>query len=195
MESLARNESTATDQQSDGGPLQPPPPEKTAANSPSASYMAFFQNMLAEGNQPIMTKEYKPQVAYEFEKYLNPQSLKRHVLNSEKMRKVIEHYAHAQNCSPKEIENQAKSIIDEIGLERNLPIIRWCGMAITAIGKRISSGIYVNSASMDEVKQGLGKNPVLYLPSHRSYMDFILMSYICFHYEIEIPGIAAGMGK
>jgi hypothetical protein len=40
----------------------------------------------------------------------------------------------------------------------------------------------------------MGGNPVIFAPSHRSYGDFILMSYICFHYKIEIPAIAAGMG-
>ena len=41
----------------------------------------------------------------------------------------------------------------------------------------------------------MGDNPVIFAPSHRSYGDFILMSYLCFHYKIQIPAIAAGMGK
>jgi glycerone phosphate O-acyltransferase len=41
----------------------------------------------------------------------------------------------------------------------------------------------------------MGDNPIIFAPSHRSYGDFILMSYICFHYKIEIPAVAAGMGK
>lgn len=41
----------------------------------------------------------------------------------------------------------------------------------------------------------MGRNPVLFVPTHRSYGDFILMSYVCFHYELDVPRIAAGMGK
>ncbi|XP_018803717.1 PREDICTED: dihydroxyacetone phosphate acyltransferase [Bactrocera latifrons] len=163
------------------------------AASSAATYMDDFENIVAKGKEVVMTKEYKPQVANEFEHYLNPQSLKRHVFRSEKVRKIIEHYAQINNCSVKHIEKQVKDIIDEIGLERNLAIIRWCGMAITAISKRILSGIYVNARSIRRVRDQLGRNPVCYLPSHRSYMDFVLMSYICFYYDIEIPGIAAGM--
>lgn len=163
------------------------------AVSSAATYMDDFENIIANGKEPVMTKEYKPQVANEFERYLNPQSLKRHVFRSEKVRKIIEHYAQANNCPVKQIEKQVKDIIDEIGLERNLAIVRWCGMAITAIAKRILSGIYVNASSIRRVREQLGRNPVCYLPSHRSYMDFVLMSYICFYYDIEIPGIAAGM--
>ncbi|KAM7362807.1 dihydroxyacetone phosphate acyltransferase isoform 2-T3 [Cochliomyia hominivorax] len=157
------------------------------------NYIKEFENILAPGNEPNMTKEYNPLVAYKLEKYLNPSQLKKHVLKSEKIQQLIEYYAKKQNVSLKEIEQQVHDILNEIGLDRNMAIIRWCGIAITAIGKRICKGIYVNKSSMEKVKQGLGKNPVLYLPSHRSYMDFILMSYICFHYDIEIPGIAAGM--
>lgn len=165
------------------------------ANSTQRDYIKDFENILAPGNEPNMTKEYNPLVAYKLEKYLNPSLLKKHVLKSEKIRQLIDYYAQKQNVSQKEVEKQVHNILNEIGLDRNMAIIRWCGIAITAIGKRICKGIYVNRASMDKVKEGLGKNPVLYLPSHRSYMDFILMSYICFHYDIEIPGIAAGMGK
>ncbi|XP_023296585.2 dihydroxyacetone phosphate acyltransferase [Lucilia cuprina] len=157
------------------------------------NYINDFENILAAGNEPNMTKEYNPLVACKLEKYLNPSQLKNHVLKSEKIQQLIDYYAQKQNTTTKDIRQQVHDILNEIGLDRNMAIIRWCGIAITAIGKRICKGIYVNKASMDKVKEGLGKNPVLYLPSHRSYMDFILMSYICFHYDIEIPGIAAGM--
>lgn len=165
------------------------------AGNDNGNYMMNFENILEDGKEPVMTKEYNPLVAFKLEKNLDPTKLKKHVLQSERIRQLIDYYAAKQNCPAKQMQQLVSEILDEIGLDRNLAIIRWCGIAITAIGKRICKGIYVNKASMDHLKQGLGKNPVLYLPSHRSYMDFILMSYICFHYDIEIPGIAAGMGK
>jgi glyceronephosphate O-acyltransferase len=33
---------------------------------------------------------------------------------------------------------------------------------------------------------------VIFLPQHRSYMDFLLVSIICFHKEIQLPAVAAG---
>lgn len=41
----------------------------------------------------------------------------------------------------------------------------------------------------------MGNTPIVFAPSHRSYADFILMAYVCFHYCIEIPCVAAGVGK
>lgn len=46
-----------------------------------------------------------------------------------------------------------------------------------------------------QMRASIGHNPVIFMPSHRSYADFLLMSYVCFHYNIMLPVIAAGMGR
>ena len=38
------------------------------------------------------------------------------------------------------------------------------------------------------------KWPVVLLPSHRSYLDFLLVSYIMFEHNIKLPYIASGQG-
>lgn len=86
-------------------------------------------------------------------------------------------------------------MLNEIGLTRSMPVIRWAGICLNKILKKICTAVYVNEESIVRVKKCIGSQPVLYLPSHRSYADFVLMSYICFAYDLEIPGIAAGMGK
>lgn len=41
----------------------------------------------------------------------------------------------------------------------------------------------------------MSQGPVLLLPTHRSYADFLLISYLCYSMNIPLPVIAAGMGK
>lgn len=33
------------------------------------------------------------------------------------------------------------------------------------------------------------------LPSHRSYIDFLMLSYLLYTYDLALPVIAAGIGK
>ncbi len=40
----------------------------------------------------------------------------------------------------------------------------------------------------------MSQGPVLILPTHRSYADFLLISYLCYTMDIPLPVIAAGMG-
>ena len=32
------------------------------------------------------------------------------------------------------------------------------------------------------------------LPTHRSYLDFLLVCYVFYHYDLPMPAIAAAMG-
>jgi hypothetical protein len=34
--------------------------------------------------------------------------------------------------------------------------------------------------------------PVVFLPTHRSHLDYILLTFIMFHYDITAPHVAAG---
>ena len=38
------------------------------------------------------------------------------------------------------------------------------------------------------------KYPVVLLPSHRSYLDFLLVSYFLYEYNMQLPVIAAAQG-
>ena len=45
-----------------------------------------------------------------------------------------------------------------------------------------------------QVRLMMKEYPILLMPSHRSYLDFLLMSYVFFHYDLPLPVIAAAMG-
>ena len=43
----------------------------------------------------------------------------------------------------------------------------------------------------DKVRQAAAKGPVVMMPTHRSYFDFLLMSFIGFAFELTPPHIVA----
>ena len=46
-----------------------------------------------------------------------------------------------------------------------------------------------------QTRQLLKEYPVILMPTHRSYLDFLLVSYIFYHYDLTLPVIAAIMGE
>jgi len=54
------------------------------------------------------------------------------------------------------------------------------------------SGDLVRSPQLQQATQ---EHPVILMPSHRSYMDFLIISYLMFTYDLPIPVIAAGARK
>ena len=55
--------------------------------------------------------------------------------------------------------------------------------------------IILNSLSLSQLQSAVLKYPVVILPSHRSYLDFILVSYFLLEFNIQLPAIAAGQGQ
>ncbi|XP_038119057.1 dihydroxyacetone phosphate acyltransferase [Culex quinquefasciatus] len=170
-------------------------PTKAKAEERMRNYLDHFKNLLdpAQRHLTDMTKPYNRAFPFPKDVHVNPADLKKLVLNSERIRNVLEKESGGDPRKKAELVRTVKAILDEIGLDESLAVIRVLGTILNYIIRRILSGMYVNETKLEQLKSQFGDRTVLYLPSHRSYGDFILMSYVSFCYNIAIPGIAAGM--
>lgn len=91
--------------------------------------------------------------------------------------------------------NTIVDILAEIGMGRSLITIRSFGLLIEYMIRKIHLSLLINRPQVERIKATAARNPVIYLPTHRSYADFILFSYLCFYLDMEVPTVAAGMGK
>ena len=54
--------------------------------------------------------------------------------------------------------------------------------------------IVVNEKMLDKVRRlsDNRKGPLLFCPTHRSYIDFLLVSVVLYYYNMEVPHICSG---
>lgn len=59
---------------------------------------------------------------------------------------------------------------------------------------QIYDRIVYNEDQIEMIKQleKEGEGPIIFCPTHRSYIDFLIVSYICFNKRIKVPHICAG---
>ncbi|KAF6215816.1 hypothetical protein GE061_000151 [Apolygus lucorum] len=115
------------------------------------------------------------------------------VLNSDLMKAIEELELEANTTDLAHLHDGVRKILAEIGYTRSLATIRWLALVVVKIIHKTLDGIYVNEASLMKLKESMGDSPYVLVPTHRSYGDFILMAFVCFVYEIEIPCVAAGL--
>lgn len=151
--------------------------------------MENFVN-LVEGNRvPDMGKKWKPLIPYKCDKRLTPETLKTTVLHSPEVDRICKFYSDGDATKEAQLHDVVKSLLEEIGFKRNMTTIRFLGIMLNKVLQQMSLGVYVNRKSINLAKRELSHNryPVLYIPCHRSYADFVLMSYLCFTHDLEIP--------
>jgi hypothetical protein len=56
-----------------------------------------------------------------------------------------------EHVPKEELCKTVKSILDEIGYNRQMPVIRWLGLLLLKVLKRTCSSLYVNETSINRV--------------------------------------------
>ena len=126
-----------------------------------------------------------------------PNILERHqlynsVLGAKSVRKTIIEEARSKNLSHQQAKLKAKKYVDEIAADYRPGLIRIAEKLLTRIWNKIYNGLEIRHA--DKVR-ALAQNghEIIYVPCHRSHMDYLLLTYVIYHEGIVTPHIAAGI--
>jgi len=120
-----------------------------------------------------------------------PQEIADDVIKSPRIQAVIEQLCKETGKSSTEITKDAQGIITEMAHIRSMTWIRSTGFFLSKVMKCLFSRVNVNSAHLRSLKPLLNRYPVVFIPSHRSYMDFLLLSYVLFCHALPCPVICA----
>jgi glycerol-3-phosphate O-acyltransferase len=86
---------------------------------------------------------------------------------------------------------KAHAFAYEIAADYSHPVVRSASFLLTSVWNRIYRGVLVHH--LDELKAAAPGHEVIYVPCHRSHMDYLLLSYLLFTRGIVPPHIVAGI--
>ena len=113
------------------------------------------------------------------------------VLNSATVKDAITDQARRDNSTPLEAWKKAHAYAYELAADYSHPVVRSLSFILTPVWNRIYRGVLVHH--LDALKQDAPGHEVIYVPSHRSHMDYLLLSYLLYDRGIVPPHIVAGI--
>uniref|UniRef100_A0A8C1VZU9 Glyceronephosphate O-acyltransferase n=1 Tax=Cyprinus carpio TaxID=7962 RepID=A0A8C1VZU9_CYPCA len=119
--------------------------------------------------------------------------LKSIVLQSDHLQCVIKQVSSESGDSTECVAEEASLILDEMAHRMQLSTVRFFVFTLSKAFKRLFRSVCVNEEGIQRLQQAVQEHPVVLLPSHRSYMDFLMMSYLLYMFDLPLPVIAAGM--
>ena len=115
----------------------------------------------------------------------------RSLLGAQPVRLAIEAEARERGITLDQAQARARKIADEITADYSSSWLKLLDLILTPVWHRIFAGIEVRGLErVREIAQG---HEMLYLPSHRSHLDYLLVSYTLYHSGLAPPHIAAGV--
>ncbi|MDH7452169.1 glycerol-3-phosphate 1-O-acyltransferase PlsB [Luteimonas composti] len=113
------------------------------------------------------------------------------VLSSAQVKEAIADQARRDSSSPEEAWKKAHAMAYEIAADYSHPVVRSASFLLTSVWNRIYRGVLVHH--LDSLKAAAPGHEVIYVPSHRSHMDYLLLSYLLYTKGIVPPHIVAGI--
>ncbi|MCB5361560.1 glycerol-3-phosphate 1-O-acyltransferase PlsB [Vibrio lentus] len=120
------------------------------------------------------------------------QALFDRLLKSEAIKKAIEDEAESKNISIEKASKEAQDIMDEIAANFSYSLIKRGEKILGWLWNKLYQGLHISNASTVR-KLAQDGHEIVYVPCHRSHMDYLLLSYVLYHEGMVPPHIAAGI--
>lgn len=113
------------------------------------------------------------------------------VLAAEPVKEAIADQARRDHSKLEDAWKKAHAMAWEIAADYSNPVVRSASFLLSHVWNRIYAGVLVHH--LDRFKDAAPGHEVVYVPCHRSHMDYLLLSYLLYERGIVPPHIAAGI--
>ncbi|WP_417616708.1 glycerol-3-phosphate 1-O-acyltransferase PlsB [Oceanisphaera sp.] len=122
----------------------------------------------------------------------NRELLLTQLLQTEGVMHAIQQHSQQQQQDPAASRRLAQGYMNEIASNFSYPLIRFGDRLLGWLWHKLYRGLSVTGA--ERVRQLAQEgHELVYLPCHRSHMDYLLLSYVIYHQGMVPPHIAAGI--
>jgi 1-acyl-sn-glycerol-3-phosphate acyltransferase len=89
------------------------------------------------------------------------------------------------------------ALLMDVRAELSVAVVRLLGWSLSKLWRCLFTRVEIDQDSIDMLTRVLSKRktsatPVVFLPSHRSHVDYLMLSYVLYGHNLSVPVIAAG---
>ena len=112
------------------------------------------------------------------------------LISSPAIKHACQQEAENSNLSMTEARNLARGYANEIVNDYNYSIIRFFDKFLTWLWTQLYDGVEVHH--FERVRNLAATHELIYVPCHRSHVDYLLLAYVIFKNGLSLPYVAAG---
>jgi len=113
------------------------------------------------------------------------------VLNAAPVQSAIRANASKEDANRSQSMEKARGFAWEIAADLSHPFVRSVSFLLTGLWDKIYHGVHVHH--FDKLRAIAPGHEIIYVPCHRSHIDYLLLSYLLYRNGVVVPHIAAGV--
>lgn len=122
----------------------------------------------------------------------SPTWTRRLVLKSARVRRLVEQEAVAQHKPVQVIQRQLLKTYDKMAARFSYSLVGVAEQALRVLWNTIFRGIDVRPEDVERIRQAQREGVAVLVPSHRSHLDYVLLSSVLNDNDVVIPHVIAG---
>uniref|UniRef100_A0A0K0FM91 BcDNA.GH07066 (inferred by orthology to a D. melanogaster protein) n=1 Tax=Strongyloides venezuelensis TaxID=75913 RepID=A0A0K0FM91_STRVS len=152
-------------------------------------------NKLTSINTKVLPSLWFADFKYVFRHGLNHEypSVMEKVIMSKRVCKAMEEEVTRTSNTIAYVKKKVLNYLYEMKASLSKFICRCCAYGLYKIFRKLMKSLLVCPRQMEKIKEAEKTGiPIIYLPLHRSHLDYLLITWIVWHWDIRLPHIASG---
>lgn len=122
----------------------------------------------------------------------SPERVRMEILRSPRLRSVISDLAGERPTDRYVITARALAMLRELQATPEMAAIKGLEAIFERVFHRIYAGIEYDKAQIERIRDAAKQGSLVLLPSHKSHIDYLILSYVFNESNLQLPLIAAG---
>ncbi len=118
--------------------------------------------------------------------------IREEILRSPKLQATIRELAGPEPAKLSELKKTASDMLRELMTVPDPQATKGLEVLATTLLERVYSGIDVDEEGIERIREAARDGSVVLLPSHKSHIDYIVLSFVLRRRSLQLPIIAAG---
>lgn len=114
------------------------------------------------------------------------------VLSSPELAEEMTRIARETDTSEAELKKEAEKELGRLMARPFTPVLDVLDPIFNRVWPTLYDGLEVEPRDLQQVREAARRGPIIMLPTHRSHIDYLLLSWIFHHAQLPVPHIAAG---
>lgn len=121
-----------------------------------------------------------------------PDRVREEIVRSPKLQTAIKHVADGKSEDRRVLNERALGMLKKLQASPDGGTIGALAVLLDRVFHRIYAGIDIDKEGLARVREACKEGSVILLPSHKSHIDYLVLSYVFYEENIQLPLIAAG---
>ena len=116
----------------------------------------------------------------------------RELIQRPEMREQMSKVADQEELDEEEVRQRVREQVEEIATDQSLLVMKFFSSVLSLIWYRIYDGFEIDREGLEQVREAARDHSVVLVPSHKSHIDYLVISYLFYQYGLTVPLVAAG---